>query len=196
MAGRPWCGARLLHALWSMSVLVTQLAQTSHSVYFPISALCICKYAPKGAALGELVTKQPEITATFAHKVGVKNLSLYVEIISFKKLSVYLTRLIRRHVCISTCWINNINLRGDVRGLPLMARRWKQKHQPNVARRGARLHSGSAPPPSGFQLMQFIVFLCVVPDLFRNSQHKVFYIMMFGVRGSQWEFGNYYSELI
>lgn len=74
--GASWTGARLLHALWSVSVLFTQLAQTSHSVYFPISALCICKYAPKGAALGELVTKQPEITAKFAHKVRVKNLSI------------------------------------------------------------------------------------------------------------------------
>lgn len=33
---------------------------------------------PKGAALDELVTKQPEITAKFAHKVGVKNPCLYM----------------------------------------------------------------------------------------------------------------------
>lgn len=50
----------------------------TRSVYFPIIALCICKYARKGDALGELVTKQPEITAKSAHKVGVKYLSFYM----------------------------------------------------------------------------------------------------------------------
>lgn len=99
-----------------------------HGVFTSLSLhFAYVNMPPKGAALGELVTKQPEITGEFAHKVGVKNLSLYVELILFKKLFMYLTRLIQWHVCISTCWINNINLWDDVYGWLLMARWWKEK---------------------------------------------------------------------
>lgn len=46
---------------------------------------------------------------------------------------MHLTQLIQSHVCISTCWINNINLWDEVDGLLLMVWRWKQKYKLKVA---------------------------------------------------------------
>lgn len=45
-------GPRLLCTLIRVSPLHAAHTDLSQSVYFPISVLCICKYAPKGAAQG------------------------------------------------------------------------------------------------------------------------------------------------